>query len=264
MVGIMGPSGCGKSTLMHILGLLHAPDDADPPASLVIGGTDVADLSDRERTKMRAERMGFVFQAFNLVPTLTAIENVALPAEYAGRRRSEATKAAAEALDWVGLADRGNHRPTELSGGQQQRVAVARALVTQPDLSAGRRADGQPGLREHERGAGPAAPVQHRASADHPDGHARSARGRGVRPHRRDARRPDHERAGGVGDPLRAGQAARNTGRPTRPRLSDPRHPGEEPAPRLDPGPASGSARHTPRGPGWIPASAGITEGAEP
>ena len=134
MVGIMGPSGCGKSTLMHILGLLHAPDESDPPASLVIGGTDVADLSDRERTKMRAERMGFVFQAFNLVPTLTAIENVALPAEYAGRRRSEAMTAAAEALDWVGLADRDDHRPTELSGGQQQRVAVARALVTQPDL----------------------------------------------------------------------------------------------------------------------------------
>jgi len=86
MVGIMGPSGCGKSTLMHILGLLHAPDDTDPPASLVIGGTDVADLSDRERTKMRAERMGFVFQAFNPVPTLTAIENVALPAAYAGRK----------------------------------------------------------------------------------------------------------------------------------------------------------------------------------
>ena len=134
MVGIMGPSGCGKSTLMHILGLLHAPDDTDPPASLVVGGTDVADLSDRERTKMRAERMGFVFQAFNLVPTLTAVENVALPAEYAGRRRSEAVKAAAEALEWVGLADRAGHRPTELSGGQQQRVAVARALVTQPDL----------------------------------------------------------------------------------------------------------------------------------
>lgn len=134
MVGIMGPSGCGKSTLMHILGLLHSSDDTDPPANLVIGGTDVADLSDRERTKMRAERMGFVFQAFNLVPTLTATENVALTAEYAGRRRSEAMKAAAEALDWVGLADRGDHRPTELSGGQQQRVAVARALVTQPDL----------------------------------------------------------------------------------------------------------------------------------
>ena len=134
MVGIMGPSGCGKSTLMHILGLLHSPDDTDPPASLVIGGTNVADLSDRERTKMRAERMGFVFQAFNLVPTLTATENVALTAEYAGHRRSEAIKAAAEALDWVGLADRGDHRPAELSGGQQQRVAVARALVTQPDL----------------------------------------------------------------------------------------------------------------------------------
>ena len=134
MVGIMGPSGCGKSTLMHVMGLLHSPDDTDPPASLVIGGTDVTDLPDRERTRMRAERIGFVFQAFNLVPTLTAIENVALPAKYAGRRRSEAKAAAADALRMVGLADREGHRPMELSGGQQQRVAVARALVNQPDL----------------------------------------------------------------------------------------------------------------------------------
>ena len=135
MVGIMGPSGCGKSTLMHILGLLHSPDDDnDPPARLVIDGVDVAGLSDGERTRMRANQMGFVFQSFNLVPTLTAIENVALPAEYAGRRRSEARKAAATALEWVGLADRADHRPTELSGGQQQRAAVARALVTEPDL----------------------------------------------------------------------------------------------------------------------------------
>ena len=135
MVGIMGPSGCGKSTLMHILGLLHSPDDdKDPPASLVIDSVDVAGLSDGERTRMRANQMGFVFQSFNLVPTLTAIENVALPAEYAGRRRSEARKAAAAALEWVGLADRADHRPAELSGGQQQRAAVARALVTQPDL----------------------------------------------------------------------------------------------------------------------------------
>ena len=135
MVGIMGPSGCGKSTLMHILGLLHSPDgDNDPPARLVIDGVDVAGLSDGERTRMRANQMGFVFQSFNLVPTLTAIENVALPAEYAGRRRSEARKAAATALEWVGLADRADHRPTELSGGQQQRAAVARALVTEPDL----------------------------------------------------------------------------------------------------------------------------------
>ena len=135
MVGIMGPSGCGKSTLMHIMGLLHSPDDDRvPPPSLAIGGTDVTDLPDRERTRMRAEQIGFVFQAFNLVPTLTAIENVALPAKYAGRRRSEMKAAAADALRMVGLADRENHRPMELSGGQQQRVAVARALVNAPAL----------------------------------------------------------------------------------------------------------------------------------
>ena len=134
MVGIMGPSGCGKSTLMHVMGLLHSPDDSDPPPSLVIGGTDVTSLPDRERTRMRAEQIGFVFQAFNLVPTLTAIENVALPAKYAGRPRSEAKAAAADALRMVGLADREDHRPMELSGGQQQRVAVARALVNRPAL----------------------------------------------------------------------------------------------------------------------------------
>ena len=135
MVGIMGPSGCGKSTLMHIMGLLHSPDaDRVPPPSLVIGGTDVTALPDRERTRMRAEQIGFVFQAFNLVPTLTAIENVALPAKYAGRRRSEMKAAAADVLRMVGLADRENHRPMELSGGQQQRVAVARALVNEPAL----------------------------------------------------------------------------------------------------------------------------------
>ena len=112
MVGIVGPSGSGKSTLMHVLGLLHAPDgDRDPPASLVFDGADVTGLPDRERTRMRAERMGFVFQTFNLVPTLTALENVSLPAEYAGWKRVEARKSAREALAMVGLADRMGHRP---------------------------------------------------------------------------------------------------------------------------------------------------------
>ena len=135
MVGIMGPSGCGKSTLMHILGILHAPDhDAAPPPSLAIDGLDVTTLTDRERTRMRAERMGFVFQAFNLVPTLTAVENVALPAEYSGQRRRDARDAALDALKLVGLEDWAEHRPMELSGGQQQRAAIARALVTQPAL----------------------------------------------------------------------------------------------------------------------------------
>ena len=99
MVAIMGPSGSGKSTLMHVLGLLHAPDrDRGPAPGLRFNGIDVASLSDRERTRIRARSMGFVFQSFNLVPTLTAEENVALAAEYAGTSRSQARVAAREAL----------------------------------------------------------------------------------------------------------------------------------------------------------------------
>jgi putative ABC transport system ATP-binding protein len=138
MVAIMGPSGSGKSTLMHLLGLLHSPDTDDGLApTLRIDGVDATTLSDRERTRIRARSMGFVFQSFNLVPTLTAEENVALAAEYAGTPRARAKAAAREALASVGLADRGSHRPMELSGGEQQRVAIARALVNEPKLILG-------------------------------------------------------------------------------------------------------------------------------
>jgi putative ABC transport system ATP-binding protein len=138
MVAIMGPSGSGKSTLMHVLGLLHAPDSNHGPApELRFAGRAVTDLADNERTRIRATEMGFVFQAFNLIPTLSAIENVALAAEYAGMRGSNARSAAKQSLGRVGLADRANHRPSELSGGEQQRVAIARALVNEPRLVIG-------------------------------------------------------------------------------------------------------------------------------
>ncbi len=138
MVAIMGPSGSGKSTLMHILGLLHEPDRdgvADP--ELMFDGRSMTDLSDRERTRIRATEMGFVFQSFNLIPTMSAIENVTLAADYAGTSRSTSRQAALEALGMVGLADRASHRPSELSGGEQQRVAIARALVNRPRLVLG-------------------------------------------------------------------------------------------------------------------------------
>jgi ABC-type lipoprotein export system ATPase subunit len=135
MVAIMGPSGSGKSTLMHILGLLHPPDrDDGPRPELLLDGRDVVGLNDRERTSIRAREMGFVFQDFNLVPTLTALENVLLACSYAGRGGAAAKAAAQAALARVDLAQRGDHRPSELSGGEQQRVAIARAIVNQPRL----------------------------------------------------------------------------------------------------------------------------------
>ena len=135
MVAIMGPSGSGKSTLMHILGLLHAPDrNGGAAPTLSVAGVEATGLSDRERTRVRATQMGFVFQQFNLVPTLTAEENVALAAEYAGVKGAKAKNMARESLALVGLEDRGGPRPSELSGGEQQRVALARALVNQPTL----------------------------------------------------------------------------------------------------------------------------------
>ena len=138
MVAIMGPSGSGKSTLMHLLGLLHSPDmDGGPAPALLIDGTAATRLSDRDRTRIRARSMGFVFQSFNLVPTLTAEENVALAAEYAGASGGRARAAARASLASVGLADRGRHRPMELSGGEQQRVAIARALVNEPKIILG-------------------------------------------------------------------------------------------------------------------------------
>jgi putative ABC transport system ATP-binding protein len=138
MVAIMGSSGSGKSTLMHVLGLLHQPDaDGGPSPSLEIGGRDMTRLSDGARTRIRAHELGFVFQSYNLIPTLTAAENVALAAEYAGHGGPKGYASALKTLDLVGLSDRARHRPSELSGGEQQRVAIARALVNEPSLVLG-------------------------------------------------------------------------------------------------------------------------------
>jgi putative ABC transport system ATP-binding protein len=125
---IMGPSGSGKSTLMHCLAGL----DVLTSGTVLVGDTDLASLSDRERTLLRRDRLGFVFQSFNLLPTLTAEENITLPADLAGRTPDADWMATVVAK--LDIADRLGHRPSELSGGQQQRVAVARALVNRPDL----------------------------------------------------------------------------------------------------------------------------------
>ena len=125
---IMGPSGSGKSTLMHCMAGL----DRLSRGSVSVGGTDITGASEKELTQLRRDRLGFIFQAFNLVPTLSAIENITLPADLA--RRSLDADWLDQVVRTVGLADRVGHRPAELSGGQQQRVAVARALAGRPEL----------------------------------------------------------------------------------------------------------------------------------
>jgi putative ABC transport system ATP-binding protein len=126
-MAIMGRSGSGKTTLLDLLGCLLRPTDGQ----LSIDGRSVIGASDGELATIRRERIGFVFQEFNLIPTLTAIENVLLPLRY-GPRRSDARARATDLLELVGLSERAGHRPTELSGGEQQRVAIARALVNEP------------------------------------------------------------------------------------------------------------------------------------
>src|SRR5262249_53267078 len=128
-VSIMGPSGSGKSTLMHLLGALDLPTSGQ----VFFQGRALHTLPDRELALLRRTRIGFVFQFFNLLPTLTAVENVALPLLLAGRRRGVAPKPAHAVLERVGLGDRAEHFPDELSGGEMQRVAVARALVIEPE-----------------------------------------------------------------------------------------------------------------------------------
>jgi putative ABC transport system ATP-binding protein len=129
-VAVHGPSGCGKSTLLHVLGCVDVPTGG----TLRVDGRDVQALTDAERSTLRLRRIGFVFQRFFLLPMLTAAENVELPQAEAGVSRAERRQRTAELLQYVGLAHRADHRPTQLSGGEAQRVAVARALANRPGL----------------------------------------------------------------------------------------------------------------------------------
>ena len=130
MVGIIGPSGSGKSTLLGIIGGLDSPTDG----RIEIDGVDITRMNEGQLTDVRNQKIGFVFQFFNLIPTLTALENVALPIEFAQAPRHKPFNRARELLDLLGLGERFHHRPNELSGGQQQRVAIARALANDPPI----------------------------------------------------------------------------------------------------------------------------------
>jgi putative ABC transport system ATP-binding protein len=130
IVGIVGPSGSGKSTLLGIIGGLDTPTSGD----VLIDGVNVARMSEDKLTEIRNEKIGFIFQFFNLIPTLTALENVALPIQFARHTRYNSNQRARELLELLGLGDRTHHRPSQLSGGQQQRVAIARALANDPPL----------------------------------------------------------------------------------------------------------------------------------
>src|SRR5665213_1167259 len=129
-VALMGPSGRGKSTLMNLLGCLDSPT----AGNYILNGKDVSKMPDDDLADVRNKEIGFVFQQFNLLPRLTAAENVALPLIYNGTTKKVRTELALEMLDRVGLADRSHHKPNELSGGQNQRVAIARALVNNPSI----------------------------------------------------------------------------------------------------------------------------------
>lgn len=130
MVGIVGPSGSGKSTLLGIIGGLDTPTKGN----VLIDGVDISRMNEGKLTEIRNQKIGFIFQFFNLIPTLTALENVALPIQFAQKTTHNPNRRAKELLTQLGLGDRFNHRPSQLSGGQQQRVAIARALANEPPL----------------------------------------------------------------------------------------------------------------------------------
>lgn len=129
-IAIVGPSGCGKSTMLHILGLLDRPDSG----TLIVDGIDVSKMKEKQAYKLRAKKIGFVFQGFNLIPTLTALENIMLAGKYGGMNTKTRKEKALKLLKMMGLESRANHKPNELSGGQQQRIALARALINEPKI----------------------------------------------------------------------------------------------------------------------------------
>jgi putative ABC transport system ATP-binding protein len=194
---IMGPSGSGKSTLMHCLAGL----DTATSGTVTVGATDLSALSDKKMTKLRRDRIGFVFQSYNLVPTLTAIENISLPVDIAGRRPNAAWLR--QIVHTLGLADRLHHRPAELSGGQQQRVACARALISQPEIIFGDEPTGNLDSRSSGEVLGILRNSVDRLGPDRRRGDARPACGRLRRPGRLPGRRthrrrdaPAHRRGG--------------------------------------------------------------------
>ena len=184
----MGPSGSGKSTLMHILAGLDRPTSG----TVTLDGEEITGLDDGELTKLRRDKLGFVFQFFNLLPVLTAEENLVLPLSIAGRKPDR------EWLDQlirtVGLEDRRTHRPSELSGGQQQRVAVARALVSKPAVVFADEPTGNLDSKASADVLRAAAPGGRRVRPDGDHGHPRPGRRRPRRPPDHPARRPDRPR----------------------------------------------------------------------
>ena len=185
---IMGPSGSGKSTLMHILAGLDKPTSG----TVELDGVDITGLDDGELTQLRRDKLGFVFQFFNLLPVLTAEENLVLPLSIAGRKPDKAW--VDQLVRTVGLEDRRTHRPSELSGGQQQRVAVARALVSKPAVVFADEPTGNLDSKSSADVMRAAAPGGRRVRPDGGDGHPRPGRRRPRRPADHAAGREDRQR----------------------------------------------------------------------